>query len=44
MLNWLEEFLENVSVRRSAMDFLPVILWFVMERCFNGVDYLLLSV
>ena len=34
MLNWLEEFLE----RRSAMAFLPVILWFVTERCFNRVD------
>ena len=38
VLNWLEEFLENVSTRRSAMAFLPVILWFVMKRCFNGVD------
>ena len=38
MLNWLEEFLEKVSARRSAMAFLPVILWFVTERCFNGVD------
>ena len=38
MLNWLEEFLENVSARKSAMGFLPVILWFVTERCFSGVE------
>ena len=37
MLNWQEEFFENVSAR-SAMAFLPVILWFVTERCFTGVD------
>ena len=37
MLNWLEEFLENVSAR-SAMAFLHVILWFITERCFNRVD------
>ena len=38
VLNWLEEFLENVSARRFAMAFLPVILWFVTAICFNGVD------
>ena len=26
------------------MAFLPVILWFVMDRCFNGVDCFLLAI
>ena len=44
VLNWLEEFLENVSARRSAMAFLPVILWFVKDRCFKGGDCFLSAI
>ena len=37
VLNWLEEFLENISARRSAITLFSVILWFDMERCFSGI-------
>ena len=32
------------NFRKAAMAFLPVILWFVTERCFNGVDCFLLAI
>ena len=43
-LFWLDEFFEKVSVNRFALSYLVVILIWLVERCFRGIDCCFLEI